>query len=608
MFNVSPEELKELFRINGNPEGLTKILLIFVGLLLSPVTLLGALLFYRRGYARFMEPNHELPRLSNLSPIIRVGMLIGAVLIWVLLYFMAKIMIHLILWIGGSAMRNNPNAVVIYLGVNILLTLAVMFWFSRWRGGIYKYMSEVRRFGTARFTTLKELLPYRTQKGFYIGQGTYYNKAGHLLSVAGTRAGKFVNILAYNLLMPGLFKGSWVIIDPKGENAAVTGRIQKLFGRKVVYLNPFNLLSLASTGYNPLDILKNDINLADDVMMFAEAIVQQTTGESKHFQDRARSFISTILLHLMTAAPKEDRHLGVLWSWLRLDPQRWAELLADMSVNDDPNVGDIVRAGANEIISMMKNSDKEFGSVMSNAFEATGFIQSPSLRASMKGVDEFTADDLASGNVTVYLCIPFDKLKSHNAWLRLVVTSLMRSVIRNPKKDVCFLIDEANAFGYHSEIETAMGAYAGFGVHVWSVFQDLSQIEGTYGKKWQTFISNSSVRHFFNISDNFSADYLERMFGTTSIPTYNEKGEISGATARPLVTADEIRRESGETIFAVIDQLSVAQIPKHPYYLTKLPCDPNPYYKPEPTEEAEIPGAHEIAAMRGKLISGELLK
>jgi hypothetical protein len=40
---------------------------------------------------------------------------------------------------------------------------------------------------------------------------------------------------------------------------------------------------------------------------------------------------------------------------------------------------------------------------------------------------------------------------------------------------------EAYALGYVSEIETALGTYAGFGVSVWSIFQTLTQIQELYG-------------------------------------------------------------------------------------------------------------------------------
>ncbi len=35
----------------------------------------------------------------------------------------------------------------------------------------------------------------------------------------------------------------------------------------------------------------------------------------------------------------------------------------------------------------------------------------------------------------------------------------------------------------------------GYGVKLWSVFQDLSQAQAIYGKRWETFMSNAGVLH-----------------------------------------------------------------------------------------------------------------
>jgi len=584
---VTQAELLELFRPQGNPEGMMKFILVLVGLLLTPVTLLGALLFYRRGYSRFMEPENEMPRLHNLSPVVKVGMLIGAILIWAVLYMSVLILGRLLFAVFGHTMQRSPSVVLFYVGANILLTVAVFFWFNRWRRGIYKYMAEKQRYGSARFTTDKELSAFSDPEGLYIGNGLFYKKAGHLLTVAGTRAGKGVNLILPNLLMPGLFKGSWVCIDPKGELAAVSARVQREAGRKVVILNPWNLLGLGNSVFNPLDILTPDRNhLIDDIQLISEALVPTSAnGDQDHFDSRARSFIAGIIAHLVAKAPKEKRHLGTLWQWLRLDHEEWVDLLAEMMVNDDPIAGDIVKATANEIASLMKTSDREYGSVMSSAQRHTDFIKSPALRESMAVSDQFASAELASGNVTVYVIIPADKLKSHDKWLRLVVTTLMQSVVRNPQKDVAFLLDEMFSLGYLSIIDIALGAYAGFGIHIWSILQNLGQLKKLYGDMWENFISSCSVRHFFSLNDNLTVEYVEKMFGQTSVPSYNEKGDISGATARPLVTGDELRRTSGATIYAVIDQLAPAQVSKLPYFEMGLDADPNPYYKPKPANE-----------------------
>jgi type IV secretion system protein VirD4 len=588
---VSEKELKELFSFKQNPEGLIKALLTFVGIVLTPITLLGSLIFYKRGYRIFMEPNFELPRLNNLRPIVRFGMVMGSALIWIAVYFGAKALLSIIGFFVGESLDQRSYFVPVLIFLNVVITLFVLLWFSKWRGGIYKYISEMKRYGTARFATTTELEPYRKPKGFYTGCNIFYSKAGHLLSVAGTRAGKSVNLILQNLLLPSLFKNtSFVIVDPKGELAAISARVQREAGKKVIILNPWNLLGMVSAGYNPLDILNIDSpNLADDIEMIAESIVPKGAGgENQHFHDKARSYISTLLLHLVTHFPKEEHHLEKIWEWLRLDQEHWIALLADMILNKHETFGSIIKAGANEILGLMKSSEREYGSIISTAQLSTDFIKSPNLRNAMKETIGFTSDEISSGRLVVYLCIPFERFSSHGAWVRLVVTSLMRAVVRNPKEQVCFLIDEAYAFGYHSEIDRALGAYAGFGIHVWSIFQSLVQIKNLYKDNWENFVANCSVRHFFNISDNFSADYISHMFGNTSVPTYNERGEVSGASARPLVTPDELRRQSGDTIYTVIDQLPPAVLPKVPYYDMNLDCDPNPYYKPEP-EDTDVP-------------------
>lgn len=586
-FSVTAEEFRLFIKPKGNPEGLTKFILVIVGLVLSPSALIGALLGYVRAYRRFEEPAGKYPQLARLRPITRIAMIVGGISMFIISVILIGLFVEFLNWAWEDRFRQYPGiaTTAIILQVVIIITSFVLF--ARWRAGIANYISETQRHGTARFAFDQELQPYTTQKGFFIGGNCYYNKAGHLLTVAGTRGGKGVNLILPNLLSPNLFNGSWVVIDPKGENAAVSARVQREAGRKVVMLNPWNMLNLGSSTYNPLDLLKADrLNLADDVQMIAECIVpisvqKQASGgnATEYFDNRARAYISGLLLHLMTAAPEEDRHLGTIWAWLRLDRDKWINLLADMIVNDDANAGDIVRATGHEIASLMKTSDREYASIMSSAQKWTDFIKSPAMRDTLKHGQEFKSSDLQDGNTTVYVIIPADRLKTHNQWLRLVVSALMRATVRNPKKDVCFLLDEFYALGYLSEIDIALGAYAGYGIHVWAILQNLVQLQELYGTNWENFLSSCSVRHFFNVADNTSAEYVSKMFGQTSIPKYDKMGQLDGATPRSLVNLDEMRRESGDKIYTVIDSLHPAVFLKWPYYQMGLPYDTNPYYK-----------------------------
>lgn len=454
-----------------------------------------------------------------------------------------------------------------------------------------KYWFNVDKHGSARFANHDELesaAPSEKEpEGFYIGGERYYDKRGHLITVAGTRAGKGTNLIIPNLLKIGRFKGSFVVIDPKGELAAVTARAQEKLGRKVIILNPWDLLvegapHLQGMCYNPLDLLSDpkDDNFVDDAQVIAEMIVpiNHKVNKDDFFDNRARAFIAGFIMQIVSEEPVERRNLRTLYEVTRLPEEKFIEFLADMAASDL----DAVRGIAAEIKSL-RASDKTFSSVMGSIYDYTHFLNSPRLQQSMERSD-FNIRDLTKGNIALYVIIPADKIPIHFKWLRLVVITAMRSVIRNPNKDVCFLLDEFFALGYISEIEVALSTYAGYGVHVWAILQNLIQLKSLYGEQWESFISSCSVRHFFNISDNFSTKYLSEMFGTTTQIIHNGLGEVKEANARHLINPDELRKASGDVIFTVIDQLSPAAFMKQSYLMRGdlvrgEDYDDNPYHK-----------------------------
>jgi len=585
---VSSEDLKELFRSDPNPEFLPKLGLYLLGILLTPITLAGALIGYGRAYNRFLKPRDIYPRLFSLPPIVRVAMIIGAVLIWA-----AIIVVVVFILLTTEAIQSaNSAAVLGYLLVNLIFTFFVYGGFAGWRRGKDAIAIESEKFGTARFAREDELAEFVGQKGLYIGEGHTFADKGHLLTVAGTRGGKGTNLIVPNLLGMGGFEGSFLVIDPKAELAAITGRYQRESGKNVVVLNPWDLLSEhvgQTSSYNPLDILsdKSSPHLIDDADIIAEMIVPvEKDDKNKFFTDNARIIFSGLVLHLVTTHDRQSRTLEKLWKWVRYSGDDWDNLLADMAINIDPVNGEAVRIAANGILQLMKAGDKTFGSIMGTLIQCTDFLKSPSLQKSLQS--GFDPAILSEGNTIVYVVIPVDKLQSHSRWLRLVVTTCLRAVVRKSNKKVCFLLDEFAALGYLPEIENALSTYAGFNVTVWPILQSLIQLKGIYGDKWEVFVGNTAVKQYFSVNDNFTADYISNSIGQTSHVTGFRS--IMGlqepnANARPLVSPDEVRRGSGDNMFVFIGAKPVTLFAKLPYYYMielygkdgEVRYDKNPY-------------------------------
>jgi type IV secretion system protein VirD4 len=245
-----------------------------------------------------------------------------------------------------------------------------------------------------------------------------------------------------------------------------------------------------------------------------------------------------------------------------------------------------VRTAANAILQLMQAGDKTFGSIMATLIQCTDFLKSPSLQQSLKS--GFDPAELSEGNTIVYVVVPVDKLQSHSRWLRLVVTTCMRAVVRKPKNRVCFLLDEFAALGYLPEIENALSTYAGFNLTVWPILQSLIQLKGIYGDKWEVFVGNTAVKQYFAVNDNFTADYISASIGQTSHVTGIRSWlglKDPKANARQLVSPDEVRRGSGDYMFVFIGAKPPTLFVKLPYYKMgelinkdgKARYDNNPY-------------------------------
>src|SRR5690554_496613 len=116
-----------------------------------------------------------------------------------------------------------------------------------------------------------------------------HSGGGHLMTIAPTGAGKGVGAI-----IPALLRhpGPVIVIDPKGENYAVTARRRRELGQRVVLLDPFYVTGARSDSFNPLDLLaRDDPGLADEAGVLADLLSPLTLREDPFWNNRARQTI-----------------------------------------------------------------------------------------------------------------------------------------------------------------------------------------------------------------------------------------------------------------------------------------------------------------------------
>lgn len=347
--------------------------------------------------------------------------------------------------------------------------------------------------------------------GAWDGQRLGFADDRHVVTVAGSRAGKSTTVLTPNLLD---WPGSALVLDPKGELARKTAASREDMGQKVYVLDPFGTSGIPSSAHNPFDELggPGNVNVEADAAQLADALI---IGNDKdpHWTDAARNLIRGLTLHLISGdGPATIRELRRL---LNTDPAELETVLQSMADNDAFD-GALRNVGA-AFLGKLLNGGTELQSILSTAQE-----QTTSLDDVRKITDEsgFQLRALKERPVTVYLVLPAMRMGTHFRWLRLVIQQALAAMELSPEKPrhpVLFLLEEFAVLGYLRPIETAAGFMAGFGVKLWSVLQDITQLKTHYPNSWETFLGNAGVLQAFGNVDLTTTEYLSKRMGHTIV-------------------------------------------------------------------------------------------
>ena len=449
-------------------------------------------------------------------------------------------------------------------GIAFLITLSIGL-----KLGLKSYLTAATRhrptsFGSAQWATYaylheKQMFGHKGLRlgAFDAGNGApveplHYTGARHLLTIAPTRSGKGVSSIIPNLLT---YPGSVIVVDPKGENALITadrrgaGHAKRGItgmGQKIVLLDPWQIaapkLGMATASFNPLDWIKaDDPDAAENAFLLADALVmtESSKEESRFWDEEAKALLTGMILYVATSPNEADnRTLGRVRDILCLDDARLRDMLEKMYQHPNP----IVRSTAAR--TALKD-DRLMSSVMASVQSHTHFLDSPRLRESLSRSD-FSFADLKTAPVSIYLILPADRLKTFGRWLRLLIQEAITVNARNievtPTRPILFMLDEMPSLGRLPALEQAFSLMAGFGMQLWGVCQDLSQLARIYGENgWQTFISNSGVLQYFGSRDKMTAEYFSTLCGVTTIEVRN----FSWAVGKAISYASSVTSSFG---------------------------------------------------------------
>lgn len=334
---------------------------------------------------------------------------------------------------------------------------------------------------------------------------------GHLMTIAPTGAGKGTGCIIPALLR---YPGAVIVVDPKGENVAITARRRREMGQAVIVIDPMGVTDEASDTLNPLDAIDiASADAVDEVAVLAQALNPGTQDErNRYWSSRGMHLAIGAMLQVLVDAQEDGGRDGNLIAVRDMINEAAADpssLARRMLASDHPEVRRIatmLNIGAAETL----------GGIISFSQEMVDFLRGERVQANIAGTS-FDLDEVTRGTpMSIFLVLPPHMLESHSRLLRLWLSALISCFTRRrarPPLSTLFVLDEAAQLGELPQLRQAVTLLRGYGLQTWSFWQDTSQLQLLYPRDWKTMVNNCRVLQCFGALNQVAAEGMSELTG-----------------------------------------------------------------------------------------------
>lgn len=434
-------------------------------------------------------------------------------------------------------------------------------------------------FGSARFATASERAAMN--KGLELGLDPETGHAvrvsvqGTLATIAPPRKGKTSGLLIPNLAYPepNAWAGPAVVIDPKGEIYKATAARRRAMGRRVICLDPLDLVG-GQDRWNPLHA--RDANDVLYLQHTALALLPEASGDgeaSAYFRNRAVDVITGALLVSLKRGKRTVAQVQAL-------------------ISDAPTLIKQLEAlhpapAALTALEILNADPKTRDPIIATAAQAFQWLADARLRH-LVGASTFDLAELANGRTDLFIAVPPEYKRVLAPLLRWFLSDLFISVRRNrPAERILVFIDEAAALGRFEEILTASGELPGYGASLWTLWQDRSQIVNLYGEAGaDTILNTAEIVTLFDVPavDPEASERWSRALGNYSARIESLTRPAEGSGNRTIAqTSQGIRLLPPEALASLpANQLLVfpnsTAYGRHPLLLRKTVAHTDPRF------------------------------
>ena len=339
----------------------------------------------------------------------------------------------------------------------------------------------------------------------------------NLVTIAATGRGKGIGVLVPNLLS---YRPSCVVTDPKSELFQLTAIDTSEAASNIGWSASIHSDSPGRDPMrlNPLDLIDpNSPHLIEQCRDLANMLVVRTGNEHEpHFNDAAE-LVLTAFIAFVAACETSPEHRN-LQTVREIVSSRARFAKAIEAMQKSTACGGILQRYGHLLTWFV---DRELGSVLTTVQRHTIFLDSQAVSENTSR-STFDPRRLRDERMTIYLCLPHDRLETLSQLQRMWIGSILRAVAsRGPdeRNPVLFLLDEAGHLGHIQALEDAVTMLRGMGVRLWFFFQSVGQLSKCFGDRASIFLDNIDTQQFFGINAIDSADLISKRLGDATITT-----------------------------------------------------------------------------------------
>ncbi|MBP3403419.1 MAG: type IV secretory system conjugative DNA transfer family protein, partial [Alphaproteobacteria bacterium] len=470
---------------------------------------------------------------------------------------------------GGSFDGVDETAFAVGFS-GIILLLLVIGW------GAFAFLSaEEAPYGEARFATVSDikkmgLLDEENSSGIIVGKSGQRllspNCLRHGIALAPTRSGKTAGFVIPSALS---FKGSLVIVDPKGELEKLLAKPLKKAGKTVYTIDWSDENSKDSWNPLSLKVFPSVFTSFGEAERQAERIAAMLVGQKgqteDHWETNAKKHIAALILFSV--------YLGEL-SELRLDP-RYPQTIKDYNDFHEPHLSKVYHFIAKDVdvaklltgdeeallsakqnleelityaahvhaparilndLSAWRNApDNEAGSHMTTFLSKLQIWRSQAVEGATRNCS-FEWQDLRDSLCAVFIKFPQRDAQSLGVLTALFFETFFGWALDIPRKPlecpIAILADEFGSLPKINLMTDFLSKGAGMGAVIWIIVQDFAQIKKTYDDKGFDTIKTNCSYLLVYAQNNFNTQKeLSQMTGKMTQQrtgeSQNSRGEKS---------------------------------------------------------------------------------